>query len=808
MVPDQDPGNALQSGRRSGLEARRILPLIGLTAALGLSCGTEASQGPRQAWAGVSARPAAAPPAALPFAYQSSRQDQAAASYPFQPQPDRPATYLSRNPAHDLEASLDSTGLRLRRIHDGAGHAFSVHLSRYGCANSPRAARPAAPRLSEANNRVEYVRDGVLEWYVNGPLGLEHGFTIDHDPGCGAAGKLVFSLALDGALEATLAGREAGARLELRAPAAPAQSPRLSYGGLSAVDADQRELPARLRLGERTLHLDVDAARARYPVTVDPTWTLQNILVDLEAGAPMDSFGCSVAISGDTAVIGACNKSIGSTMPQQGQAYVFVRKGTQWSLQAILVDSISGEAEDKFGSSVALGADIVLIGAPGKAVGTHAHQGAVYVFARTGTHWSLQNILADSATGMAGDGFGSAVALGAGVAVIGAKDKAVGPNAAQGQAYVFENWDTQWMQQAVLVDSTSGAAYDQFGFSVAINEATIVIGAPGQAGANFPQGRAYVFVGQGLEWPQQAILQDPQAGGLSGKFGYSVAVDVNTVLVGEPGMRVSGQSDQGQAIVFARSGTQWIQQVTLADLTFGRSGDAFGSSVALDGDTAIIGAPHKMADSNGHKGQAYAFQSGEMQWTQLAAVPPMFFGAEGDQIGSSVAMSGSTTIVGAPGCMVFANAQQGQAYVYDFSFTEAGNLLRGSACSSNADCSSTFCSDGVCCDTACGNSNPADCQACSSATGATEDGTCTFLPASLVCDLLSGQTCSGTSPQCPGGASGLDAGAGGGNQSSGFSCSMRGDRSEGPVANVVWFFGAVLFVLRRRASYQRRQVSR
>jgi hypothetical protein len=120
------------------------------------------------------------------------------------------------------------------------------------------------------------------------------------------------------------------------------------------------------------------------------------------------------------------------------------------------------------------------------------------VFVRSGTSWSQQAVLTDSRTGAATDFFGAAVGISGDTVLISAYFKTVGGKAQQGQAYVFVRSGTSWSQQAVLLDTTSGAAMDSFGTSVAVSEDTAVIGAHYKTvGANLHQGQAYVFVSSG-----------------------------------------------------------------------------------------------------------------------------------------------------------------------------------------------------------------------------------------------------------------------------------------------------------------------
>ncbi|HEU4729734.1 MAG TPA: integrin, partial [Kofleriaceae bacterium] len=295
-----------------------------------------------------------------------------------------------------------------------------------------------------------------------------------------------------------------------------------------------------------------------------------------------DFFGCSVALSGDTLVVGAYGESSGATgvNPASGQAdnsasyagavYVFVRSGTTWTQQAYIKASNTG-ASDDFGISVALSGDTLAVGAEyedsgatgvnpaiGQADNSTSQAGAVYVFVRNGTTWTQQAYLKASNTGNL-DHFGNSVALSGDTLAVGAiweASGATGVNAASGQAdnsaggagavYVFVRTGTTWTQQAYIKASNTEAG-DYFGNSVTLSGDTLAVGAAGEdsgaTGANpasgeadnsvFQAGAVYVFVRTGTTWTQQAYLKASN----SRERGYfdSVALSGDTLAVGAAG---------------------------------------------------------------------------------------------------------------------------------------------------------------------------------------------------------------------------------------------------------------------------------
>jgi hypothetical protein len=359
-----------------------------------------------------------------------------------------------------------------------------------------------------------------------------------------------------------------------------------------------------------------------------------------------------LAIDGDTLVIGASGDDVGANT-NQGSAYIFVRSGNTWVQQTQLTAS-NGAAYDTFGMSVAIKGDTVVVGAGQHDVGANTDQGSAYVFVRSGTTWSEQAILVAS-DGAAGDGLGRA-AISGDTVVVGAN----GDDASQGSAYVFVRSGTTWSEQAKLVAS-DGAAGDQLG-NVAIDGDTAVVCAPfDDLGTNVDQGSAYVFVRSGATWSQQEKLIDSDGDG-SDWFGGSVAISGETVLVGAQLKYVGSNPGQGSTFVFVRSGTTWSQQAQLT-ASDGAAGDQLGI-MAIDGDTVVVGAYIKDVGGNYAQGSAYIFVRSGTNWSQQCKLTASD-GAVQDGFGYSVAISGNTVVVDSRYDDVGANIDQGSAYIYE-----------------------------------------------------------------------------------------------------------------------------------------------
>ena len=255
-------------------------------------------------------------------------------------------------------------------------------------------------------------------------------------------------------------------------------------------------------------------------------------------GVGGEQLGRAVAISGDTAVLGAPFAD-GTTTTDIGAVYVFVKSSGTWSEQARL-EASDANTDDNFGGSVAIDGDTIVVGSEFDVSGG-VQRGSAYVFTRSGTTWTEQaKLLAGDGAGF--DRFGSAVAISSDTIVIGAQS--------DGSAYVFVGAGSNWAEEAKLVPS-DGAGPDIFGDSVDIDGDTVVIGAPIHTHGITQSGSAYIFVRSGTTWTQQAELlaNAPVSGD---RLGNAVGISVDTVVVGAELADNTGGVDAGSAYVFTR----------------------------------------------------------------------------------------------------------------------------------------------------------------------------------------------------------------------------------------------------------------
>ena len=356
-----------------------------------------------------------------------------------------------------------------------------------------------------------------------------------------------------------------------------------------------------------------------------------------------DRFGISVAIDGNTVVVGAYQ--IGSGGP--GSAYVF-RTSDGGATYAEVAKLTASDAtwRDFFGIYVAIDGNTVVIGAHGND-DAGDRSGSVYVFRTTdggATYVEVAKLTASD--GAALDYFGISVAIDGNTVVVGANgDDDAGSNS--GSVYVFRTSDGgATYPQVAKLTAADAATNDNFGRFVAIDGDTVVVGTKyGEA--------AYVFrTTGGATWVEVARLMaaDAAAGDY---FGTGVAIDGATVVVGAPN---AGNGGAVYLFLMTDDGATYAQEakLTAADAA---SGDYFGGSVAIDGDTVVVGTKYGEA--------AYVFRTtGGATWVEVARLMAAD-AAAGDYFGTGVAIDGATVVVGAP------NAGNGGA-VYLFLMTDDG----------------------------------------------------------------------------------------------------------------------------------------
>ncbi len=527
------------------------------------------------------------------------------------------------NDANDLHMNFTADGLRLNSTFNEKNWNSNWSLKSFGYGDNQKIA--AKGDLQTNGNRVELKRDtqNLTEWFINEKSGVEHGFTLAEKPFDNSndqALRLVMNIGGD----LTARANEDGQMLSLLNENGEKV---LRYEKLKVWDSLGKELIARMRTDENTSEVwyEVEDRTAVYPLTIDPMFVGET-RIQSTGGSANELFGSAVGVSGSTVIVGAFNAD------GKGAAYIFVNNGTGWTQQQKLTAS-DGASNDNFGTSVAISGDTAIVGATLDEVAT----GSAYVFVRNGTTWSQQQKLTASDGGQ-GSFYGSSVAIEENTAVVGAYNGPSSDGEPSGAAYVYVRNGASWSQQQKL--TASDANEGRFGNSVDISGNTVVVSSElSDVGGNESQGAAYIYVRNGTVWTQQQKIT--AADGVdSGRFGNSVAISGDTVI--------AGNSTRNSAYIFLRTGTNWSQQQKLLPA----GGSSFGDKVAISGNNAFV------SNSSPQESVFYFIRTGTI-WTQEQIITASD-GAPNDGFGSSIAVSETTLIVGA----MFDNSNRGSAYIY------------------------------------------------------------------------------------------------------------------------------------------------
>ncbi|MEM7033345.1 MAG: Ig-like domain-containing protein [Chloroflexota bacterium] len=386
--------------------------------------------------------------------------------------------------------------------------------------------------------------------------------------------------------------------------------------------------------------------------------------------ASEDDFGYIVAISGDTAVVGArLNNDAGT---HSGSAYIYQQNegGTgNWG-QLTKLTASDAAADDEFGASVSISGDTIAIAA-WRDDESQPNQGSVYIFQRDQggpNNWGQVTKLT-AGDGDLNDGFGISVSISDDSLVVGARhDSDAG--ASSGSAYIFQRdqgGPNNWGQVAKLTASDA-ATNDRFGTSVAISNDLVIIGANYNSDAGSKSGSAYIFQrdqGGSNNWGQVAKLTASDATA-EDRFGVSVSISGDTAIVGSR-LDDDAGSSSGSAYIYQQNEggpNSWGQLIKLtasdADV-----GDQFGEHVAISGDHVFVGAPTNN-EGGTNSGAAYLFhrdEGGTDNWEEISKLTA----SDADEFhyfATSVALDDQTVLAGASGANAGAVSNAGAAYLY------------------------------------------------------------------------------------------------------------------------------------------------
>jgi hypothetical protein len=395
---------------------------------------------------------------------------------------------------------------------------------------------------------------------------------------------------------------------------------------------------------------------------------IQNFTLTASDGVNGDYFGGSVAIDGNTVVVGA-----GYALGLRGEPYVFVKPskgGWQNMTQTAILTASDGADGDGFGVSVSVSGNTIVVGASGASVGGNSEQGAAYVFVKPNDGWTdmTETAKLTATDGVHGAGFGTGVAISGNTLVAGAP-AGIDSDPSPGSAYIFVEPNGGWkdMTQTAELTASDGIEYNDFGDSVSISGNTVVVGAYEDSGGTKGPGAAYVFVESQTGWMNMTETAKLTAsdGAVGDVFGISVSVEGDTSVVGS----IGSNEGRGAAYLYVEPTGGWSSMTQTAKLAASGSSE-LGFSVSFDGEAVVAGAP---TTNPIHQGAAYVFLRPNGGWKNtskpgLTLSIPFSYGW--DYFGASVGVSGKTALVGThaaptlPPCNPFCAAGPGEAFVF------------------------------------------------------------------------------------------------------------------------------------------------
>lgn len=381
---------------------------------------------------------------------------------------------------------------------------------------------------------------------------------------------------------------------------------------------------------------------------------IRSALFKAVAPEPGAGFGWSVAVSGDVLAVGAIYEGRLDGGVEAGACHVFRRAGAVWREEAVLTPSVYA-ANAQYGTSVAVRGDVLAVGAPNATIDGGAH-GAVFVYRHDATGW-----VEESALTAAGNYFGASVALADDVLAVGAHSEDV-----SGAAYVYRHVGSAWNVEARVTPNPPTTDSVGFGRTLAITADRLVVGAPYETGRT---GAAYVFAHTGTSWAFEQRLAPYPVGQQQAQFGFSTAIEDDVIAVGADmdgstaaGIDADAAPDPsafavGAAFVFRRTNGVWAKEAYLK-ASNAQTQTHFGYSVALAQGALVVGSPYETSRATGidgtptddgtQVGAAYVFRRSGNAWLQRAYVKPAFV-HDSDHFGWSVGADRTTLAVGVKG---------------------------------------------------------------------------------------------------------------------------------------------------------------
>jgi hypothetical protein len=374
-------------------------------------------------------------------------------------------------------------------------------------------------------------------------------------------------------------------------------------------------------------------------------------------GVAGNTFGLTVAVSGNTVVVGEdCAEITGNRncKKRRQSVYVYQKSKSGWGQIAELKPS-DGSVGDQFGVALAISGNTIVAG---------ALNGKTYVFVKPDGGWKDMTETAQLTDPDTGNGGGiSSESIDNRTIVVGVLTATVNGNKYQGAAYVFVEPPTGWATTSVPngeLTASDGSYFDLFGISVAVSGETITVGAPFHHDQTGP-GEVYLFEKPPTGWAnatQTATLTRSNAGPYD-EFGLTVAINGNTVVVGAP-QAVGENNGQGVVDVFVKPSKGWSDRTENAELVAPIFIQHFGWSVAIEGVKVTVGtfSPNNVVFAYAKPSKG-GWKSTSQPQTELMAGNGVGF------FGFSVAMTDSIIVAGAPYETVNGEPDQGAAYLFN-----------------------------------------------------------------------------------------------------------------------------------------------
>lgn len=310
-----------------------------------------------------------------------------------------------------------------------------------------------------------------------------------------------------------------------------------------------------------------------------------------------DLFGGSVAIDGDTIVVGAYGDA-----SARGAVYTFARTGPFLRTETAKLTASDGTASDALGGGVSIDGDTIVAGAGNDGAGS------AYTFASVGPAVRTETAKLTASDGLNGDDLGTSTAIDGDTIVVGAPMDQIGGNAFQGSAYTFTRTGPAARTQTAKLTASAGSVGDFLGLSVAIDGGTIAVSVLGEDAAATDQGAVYTFTSTGAPARNETAKLTASDGALNDILGNGpIGIDGETIVAGAASDDFGMSADQGSVYVFAATGAPARNETEKLGAAAGAADDGFGTAAAVSGTTVVGSSPYDDVGSNTDQGSATLF---------------------------------------------------------------------------------------------------------------------------------------------------------------------------------------------------------